>query len=181
MEYLEGYGEEIIGEDELIGDVVDEVLESLSGDDFDDDDIGAVKRKIAKAVKRKFQPVIRKALTKVRAHQFRNYPIGLGITNVPIGGTITVNLAPQLPFKPHRLSIPASISAGLMIVDVQVGTSSQFAGPGEIPVECFDITATDSALKGDTAVPGVNIQITVRNPTAAIVPLEGMIVGDVAQ
>lgn len=183
MQYLEGYGEEIIGEDELIGDVVDEVLESLSGDeDLDDEsDLGAVKARVVRKVRRKFQPVIRKALSKVRSHQFRNYPIGLGTTIVGIGATVTVNLNPQLPFKPHRLSIPATISAGLMIVDVQVGTASQFAGPGEIPIECFDVTATDSSLKGDTAVPGVQIQLTVRNPTVAAVTLQGMIVGDVAQ
>lgn len=181
MEYLEGYGEEIIGEDELIGDVVDEVLESLSGDEDDDEDLGAVKARIKKKIKRKFQPIVRKALTKVRSSQFRNYPIGLGITTVAAGATATVNVNPQLPFKPVRLSIPASISAGLMIVDVQVGTSSQFAGPGEICVECFDIAATDTRLKGDTAVPGVVISITVRNPTAGPLPLEGMIVGDVAQ
>jgi hypothetical protein len=180
-EELSGYGDEIVGEDELIGDVVDEVLDELSGIDDDEEDVGAVKRKLKKRIKRKWMPKVRKAIRKVRNTQFRNYPIGLGIVPVPAAATVTTNLAPQLPFKPNRLSIPATISAGLVIVDVQVGTASQFAGPGEIPVECFDVTATDVRLKGDTAVPGVVIQITVRNPTAGALNLEGMVLGDVAQ
>lgn len=181
FETLEGYGEEIVGEDALVGDVVDEILEELSGIDDEDEDVGAVKRRLKKRIKRRWMPKVRRAIKKVRSTQFRNYPIGLDITAVAAGATVTVERRPQLPFKPVRLSIPATLSAGLMITDVQIGTASQFAGPGEIPVECFDVPATDVRLKGDTAVPGVNILITVRNPTAGALNFTGMILGDVAQ
>jgi len=36
-------------------------------------------------------------------------------------------------------------------------------------------------LKGDTAVPGVSVQITVSNPTAGAIIFSGAIIGDVAQ
>jgi len=179
MEYLEGYGEDIIGEDELVGDVVDEILEDLSGEYDEDEDVGAVKRRLKAKIKKTFVPKIHKAIRKIRASQFRNYPIGLGINTIGAGLTVTIVLNPQLPFKPSRLSTPAP--AGLYIQDIQVGTASQFAGPGAIPVACFGPTATDSRLKGDTAVPGVQIQIQVQNTTAGPLVMDGMLIGDVAQ
>ena len=89
-------------------------------------------------------------------------------------------LQPQLPFKPYRLSIPSVISGGLFIEDVKVGNASQFVAAGAIPVECFDTDATMVSLKGDTAVPGVDIIITVSNPTDEDRTFTGMIIGDVA-
>jgi hypothetical protein len=119
-----------------------------------------------------------KAIKAVRPKQLRLYPIGLGVTSVPAGGQVIITLTPQLPFKPIRLSTPA---VGLYIQDIQVGTSSQFAGPGAIPTACFAPAAADSCLKGDTAVPGVVIQLTVTNPTIAAINMDGMLLGDVAQ
>lgn len=177
-ETLEGYGEDIVGLDELVGDVVDDVLSSLEGDFDDDDDVGQIRRKLKKKVKARFVPKISKAIKKIRPSQSRLYPIGLGVTSVPAGGQVILVLTPQLPFKPVRLSTPA---VGLYIQDIQVGTASQFAGPGAIPTACFAPAAADSCLKGDTAVPGVVIQITVTNPTIAAINMDGMLLGDVAQ
>jgi hypothetical protein len=177
-EALEGYGEEIIGLDELVGDVVDEVLSSLEGDFDDEDDVGAIRKKLKRKIRARFVPKMSKAIKKVRSTQLRLYPIGLGVTAVPAGGQVVITLTPQLPFKPVRLSTPA---VGLYIQDIQVGTSSQFAGPGAIPTACFGPAATDSTLKGDTAVPGVVIQLTITNPTLAPINMDGMLLGDVAQ
>lgn len=100
-------------------------------------------------------------------------------TSIGAGATVQIRLQPQVPFKPKRLSTPGA--AGLFIVDILVGNASQFVASGEIPVECFGPTATYVNLKGDTAVPGVDIIVTVRNPTAGALVFSGMILGPVAQ
>lgn len=116
----------------------------------------------------------------VQPKRLSDLPLPINPEVVPAGGDRLFALQPQLPFKPYRLSIPSVISGGLFIEDVKVGNASQFVAAGAIPVECFDTDATNVSLKGDTAVPGVDIIITVSNPTGEDKFFTGMIVGDVA-
>lgn len=170
MDYLAGYGEEIFPEYMGEDDDVDEILEALSGDDEDDMDayLGAVPRPLRpKAVMRR-----------VRPRSFRKYPLGLGVTNVGAGATAVITVNPQLPFKLIRLSTAA---AGFLIENIQIGTVSQFVAAGAVPSEIFAPDATGVELKGDTAVPGVAIQITVTNNTAGALDFTGAFLGLVAQ
>jgi len=100
-------------------------------------------------------------------------------TAIAAGATVQIRLQPQVPFKPKRISTPGA--AGLLITDVLVGNASQYVAAGAIPVECFSPTATYVQLKGDTAVPGVDIIVVVNNPTGGSLTFSGMIVGPVAQ
>jgi hypothetical protein len=189
-EDISGYGEEIVdvddvgydemigdddyddgelGYDEMIGDEVDELLQALSGY------VGARRRPRSQ---RRARPKRRSVLRKVRPSVSRRYPLGLGITAVGIGATAIIAVNPQLPFKLLRLSTAV---AGFTIDNIQIGTTSQFVAAGAIPSEVFAPNAIGVALRGDTAVPGVQIQITVTNTGLAIANFTGALFGTVAQ
>lgn len=192
---VEGYGEEIeetgyddYPDDDDVGDEIDDVLDALSGDDDDDDLVGedddlvgargTYRSRIMRRRRRRRRGRSRYRVKKIRAKQLRQYPLGLGTTNIAPGATAVITANPQLPFKLTRLSTP---SVGLVIDNVQVGVVSQFVAAGAIPTEVFGPTATGIRLKGDTAVPGVAIQVTVTNPTIAAVDFGGALFGLVAQ
>jgi hypothetical protein len=162
------YDDSELGYDEMVGDEVDELLQALSGY------VGARGRK----PKRRIRPKRRSVLRRVRPTVSRRYPLGLGITAVGIGATAIIAVNPQLPFKLLRLSTAV---AGFTIDNIQIGTTSQFVAAGAIPSEVFAPNAIGVALRGDTAVPGVQIQITVTNTGLAIANFTGALFGTVAQ
>lgn len=170
-DYLSGYGEEIVEyDDDYDEDDIDDILDALSGNDWAE--LGQVPA----------APGRPKAFVRpVTPRQFRKYPLGLGVTAIAAGATAVINVNPQLPFKLQRISCEAVAAAGLVIDNIQIGTVSQFVAAGAIPVEIFSPDATGVELKGDTAVPGVAIQITVTNPTAGALNFTGALLGLVAQ
>ena len=167
---LEGYGEEIIGDYE-------------DSPEYDDD-VGARRRRRRRppARRRRRRPAPRARLRRVRQKQFRRYPLGLGATVIGAGATAIISANPQLPFQVNRLVVAINAgSSGLLIDNLQVGTVSQFVAAGSVPIDIFAPDAVNVSLKGDTAVPGVNVQITVSNPTVAALTFAGAIIGTVAQ
>ena len=192
-----GYGAEIdeVGADETDG--LDDILGAMDDDDYelgdyelgDEYELGAKRRVVrprrvvrrAAPARRRVPRPTRGVLRPIQPMRLHDLPLPILRTTIPAGETELVQLQPQLPFKPYRLSIPSVISGGLTIEDVKVGNASQFVAAGSIPVECFDTDATMVSLKGDTAVPGVDIIITVSNETDTDKVFAGMIIGDVAQ
>lgn len=171
--YLSGYGQEIVeyDDDDYDEEDVEDILDALSGED-DWDELGQVPS----------PPGRTKAFVRpIRGRQFRKYPLGLGVTAIAAGTTAVINVNPQLPFKLQRISCESVAAAGLVIDNIQIGTVSQFVAAGAVPVEIFAPDATGVELKGDTAVPGVAIQITVTNPTAGALNFTGALLGLVAQ
>lgn len=168
LDELSGYGEEIVGDE------YDEELEAiLSGYG---DEIGAKKK--ARARKALAKIAAKRAIMPMRNRQLRRYPLGLGATSIGAGATAIISANPQLPFRVSRLVTPSS---GLLIDNVAVGTVSQFVSAGAVPVEVFAPNAVGVALRGDTAVPGVQVQITISNPTGGPLVFSGAIIGTVAQ
>lgn len=167
----------------LIG--MDELEEALSGMGYEEEGVGGygadiVGDELAELMGEEVQPIrVRsKGLRTVRNVQLRRYPLGLGATIIGPGATAIISANPQLPFRVDRLVTP---STGLLIDNLQVGTVSQFVAAGAVPTEVFAPNAFGVALKGDTAVPGVSVQITVSNPTGAPLTFSGAIIGSVAQ
>jgi len=159
LDELSGYGEEIVGDDYDDLDVI------LAGGE-----VGANPR----GRRRGRGPRLRRVVNR----QLRRYPLGLGATSIGAGATAIISANPQLPFQVNRLVTP---SLGLLIDNLQVGTVAQFVAAGAVPTEVFAPDAVAVQLKGDTAVPGVSVQITVSNPTAGAIIFSGAIIGDVAQ
>lgn len=156
---------------------IEDILSGLGYEEDDDLELSGYGEEIMGATpRRRFGR--RAAIRKVRNRQMRRYPLGLGVTSVPAGGTAIIRANPQLPFKLERLVSP---SLGLSIDNLQVGTVSQFVAAGAVPTEAFAPDAVAVQLAGDTAVPGVDIAITVSNPTVGAINFSGVIIGLVAQ
>lgn len=187
------YGEEIVetgydedwedevGEDELVGDEVDDLLRAISGDE-DDDDIGYDELVGARRRRRKRRPkkrpISKHIVRKVSPGVFRRYPLGLGVTALAAGATAVITVTPQLPYKLMRLSSP---SLQVTVDNIQIGTVSQFVAAGGVPAECMAPNAIGAQLKGDTCVPGVQIQVTVTDVSAAPNTFRACLWGLVAQ
>lgn len=155
---LVGYGDEILGYgEEVMGDAVQDIL---SG-------VGAV------GPRRRGVRLRRKAPTRVR----RLY-LPLGSTSIGIGATVTITANPQHPFKAERLVVFPS-AVGLLITNIQIGTDSQFVAAGSVPAEVFQAQNEDATFNADTARPGVEISLTVNNPTAGAITFGGAILGTV--
>lgn len=189
---ISGYGDEIVGADE---DDIADILSGLGYDDelgaddwYDDSELGAfnIRSMLAKLAKargrgrgrRRRYPGRRAALKPVRATSLRRYPLGLGVTTIAAGASAVISASPQLPFKIERM---VTAVTGFSINNISVGTVSQFVAAGAIPSEVFAADAVGVALRGDTAVPGVQVQITVTNLGGAPADFSGALIGLVAQ
>jgi len=147
-------GFEIVGDTEIVGDAVDELL---SG--YGEEIVGAPQR--AKVINR-------------GATRLQRLALGIGSTSVGATSSAVVTVTPQVPFKLERF-ITTSVS--LAINDIKVGTNSQLVGAGSIPIEVFAKDAIGVGLKGDTAVPGVDIALYVSNATAGALVCAGAYIG----
>jgi hypothetical protein len=145
---------DIVGDTEIIGDAVDELLKG-----YGDEIVGAPQR--AQVRQQKPSRLSRLAL-------------GIGVTSIPAASSAVVTVTPMLPFKLERF---ISQSTGLAITDIKVGTNSQFVGSGSIPIEIFARDANGVGLKGDTAVPGVDIALGLSNPTGGALTVSGAYLG----
>lgn len=149
-------GYDIVGADttELVGDAVDDLL---SG--YGEEIVGAPQR--AHVVKRPPQ-------------RLQRLPLGIGSTSIAATSSAVITVTPQVPFKLERF---ISQSTGLSVNDIKVGTNSQFVGAGSIPIEIFARDAIGVGLKGDTAVPGVDIALYVSNPSGGALAATGAYLG----
>lgn len=148
-------GYEIVGADtEIVGDAVDELL---SG--YGEEIVGAPQR--ARVVKSS-------------PNRLQRLALGIGTTSVAATSSAVITVTPQVPFKLERF---ISQSVSLSIADIKVGTNSQFVGAGAIPIEIFARDAIGVGLKGDTAVPGVDIALYVSNATAGALNAAGAYLG----
>lgn len=160
---MSGSGYEIVGADtEIVGDAVDELLRG-AGDDalmgYGEEIVGAPQRA---------------RVRKVRPSTLQRLALGIGSTSIGATSSAVITVTPQLPFKLERF---ISQSVNLSISDIKVGTNSQFVGAGSIPIEIFARDAIGVGLKGDTAVPGVDIALYVSNGTAGALTCTGAYLG----
>lgn len=154
---LMGYGEEIVGYgDEIVGGAVEDILSGVGA-------VGPRRRGVR--------------LRKKPATRVRRLYLPLGSTSILAAATVTITANPQHPFKAERLVVVGG--AGLLITNIQIGTDSQFVAAGSLPVEVFQPNNEDATFNADTARPGVDIAITVNNPTAGAVVFAGAVLGTV--
>lgn len=124
------------------------------------------------------RPGRRARIRAVKNNVLRRYPLGLGVVNIGAGATVIIRANPQLPFMLETVKTPTT---GMTIDNIQVGTVSQFVAAGAVPTEVFAPDAVAVQLKGDTAVPGVDVAITVTNLGIAAADFSGALIGLVAQ
>lgn len=157
-------GFEIVGADtEIVGDAVDELL---SGSGWEPEVSGYGEEIVGAPQRAKVR--------RVAPQRLQRLALGIGVTSVGATSSAVVTVTPQVPFKLERF---VSQSITLQISDIKVGTNSQFVGAGSIPIEVFGRDAIGVGLKGDTAVPGVDIALYVSNSTAGALSLSGAYLG----
>jgi len=155
---------DIIGDSNLIGDAVDDLLK---GTDAEIEGYGA----------EIIGNVQRGQLRMTKPNRLQKLALGIGVTAVAATSSAVVTVTPQVPFKLERFLSPTT---GLSVNDIKVGTNSQFVGAGSIPIEAFANNSVGVGLKGDTAVPGVDIALYVSNPSGAPISLSGAYFGAAA-
>jgi hypothetical protein len=92
---------------------------------------------------------------------------------VDAGSTTTVELKPQLPFKPDRFLIEHP--ENWIVEDIINGTTHVFVAPGGVPA----VVLQDPTVMLDfsTVSPGVTLYLRLRNVSLAPQKPEGMVIG----
>lgn len=187
------------GDIDIVGDGDDLIRSILSGDD---DDMGAmvprhvraamhgharahVKPHIAQAIRKaKIMRALRavdpraKMLRRADKYIHRRQNIGASTSvDVPIGGTFTITIQPQRPFKCMRWIVSSDVAFFFDITDVKVGQVSQFAASSVVPASSFTEQARDANVEWDTADIGNLIVISGTNVHTAPHPFRSNLIG----
>jgi len=162
---------DIVGDVDLVGDAVDDLLRGADGE------LEGYGEQIIGAPRRGMQRPPAAQLRESKPNRLDSLALGIGVTSVAATSSAVVTVTPQVPFRLQRFLSP---TASLSVNDIKVGTNSQFVGAGSIPIEAFANNSVGVGLKGDTAVPGVDIALYVSNPTAGAISLSGAYFGAAA-
>lgn len=113
----------------------------------------------------------------------RRYTLGFSQTNIAFNDTVDIIRFPQVIFRGERLFIPSTIQENFVVVSITVGNRPQFAAAGETPAEIYSEVAINNELGLDTAEPGVQVILQVRNIAAdqEAKDFRGAIIGAVVQ
>lgn len=165
-----------IGADYLIGEDDDDVLEDLVSGDGMSEIVGARRHRRGRRAGRRTKAVIRRSPTRER-----RYPLGFTPTDIATTVTSTIAANPQSLYRPERLIIPSEIAPDLGVVDVKVGTQSQFAQNTEVPAGVFSEVAIDAYVQFDSAEVGNQVYLQIRNKSAGTVNFTAALIGTVAK
>lgn len=117
----------------------------------------------------------------VRSQQDRRRRIldlGIPETVIAANQTALIEIRPQRVFRTEKLAFPNGIASSLTLVSASVGQNSQLAGGGPVPLETFANNAFNTRERlWDTASPGINVQLNIRNDTGAPVTARGTLIG----
>lgn len=153
---------ELMGlEDELLGYGMDELLGEDDYLEGDDDLMGDYELMGARR-RRGRRRLVRKGYGSARALLLGFDPIAMAI-----GATNDFTANPQVPFRPRRIIIGATSIVGLVVEDIKIGKNSQLVNAGAFPAIGFAGDTTEQLIKFDTAVPGIDIVITMTNTSGA--------------
>lgn len=112
-------------------------------------------------------------------YRFKEYPMGLtSDSDVPAGGTVTVEVTPQIKFKGDRIMIPSSIAPSFDVLDIKVGKSSQLpTSEDALAGEAFSEVAQGACVDMDTAPANSKVSMTVRNKDVVPLTFQAVIFG----
>lgn len=111
---------------------------------------------------------------------------GIPITTIPAGATVAVDVALTRAFRPRRLVLSGfqagaiSAVAACDLLDLKIANISQKLNDSPIAAETFIVPATGIQLRGDTAQPGVGIQLFLRNNSGEEITIGGAFFGPAA-
>jgi hypothetical protein len=171
-----------IGADYLIGDDDDDDDDDDDVDDLVDDLVSGEEEIVGRRRRRRRKGVRRgKRVIRRRYSRDRRYPLGFTPTDIATTVTSSIAAAPQNLYRPERLIIPSEIAPDIGVVDVKVGTQSQFAQNTEVPASVFSEVAIDAYVHFDSAKVGNQVYIQARNKSAGTVNFTAALIGTVAK
>jgi hypothetical protein len=153
---LLGADNDILGDDDILG--ADDVL-------GDDDMLGAMRS----SRRRGWRAQLRRGAPGAPAVSEMMMPLGLGAftfsSSTPLTATLAAN--PQLAFRPERLVLVVTRSAGassigVAVSDIKVGQRSQLVAPVDLPAEAFAPTSFGVRLALDPCTPGILVSVSLR-------------------
>jgi len=109
----------------------------------------------------------------------REFPLGFPTTPIGGGATVNVQTAPQIPFKGRRLIVPSDIAGSVLINNIAVGQSNQFAAQNPVPGRCFTELGVGVDLNLDTAQISQVITLNLTNSSGAQIVFNAAIIGTV--
>ena len=114
------------------------------------------------------------AMTKVM-----NLILGIPAQTISAGTTADVIVNVSRPFRVRRLVLSAAAQA-LTINDIKVSNVSEFINSNPVAGEVFAADAVGVGLQGNTAQPGVGVELAVFNSTLADIVIAGALFGEAA-
>jgi len=203
----DGLGDEYVGDeyvgDEYVGDeyVGDEYVgDEPMGEEVSGTEIGAYppyrrrRRRQRRVVRRvpvgpspRQQMAIAKRMENAQVvrqvpHQkSRRQSIGFVFDGIGPNETVDIVSRPQVLFRGTRLLIPSVIGQTVRVEDVKVGRTSQFAAIGAQPGVAFSELSTADNLQLDTATPGMDVTLRIKNTSGASIDFSATIFGDVVE
>lgn len=161
-------GQEIIGLDEIIGDMgaigeqLDDIIDAISGD-VEPRAVSKLARLAGKMKKLRNIDPEAIAVQQREPSRRRYWHAPFPATVVNAGVTTTVQQQPQELFRTERMFIPSAVAADFNVTQLFVGQRNQLLVSGEINGQVFSEVAIRSFLNLDTANVGNTVSLTVRN------------------
>ncbi len=90
-------------------------------------------------------------------------PYGFGPQSITKATAALVVSRTQAIYAPRRLSIPNAITTVFSLIDVKLGSRSQFGNDNAVPSAVFSHLAQDSLVTFDTAPTGIDMAINANN------------------
>lgn len=150
----------------MYGNMVDELLYEDDESTGYTDIVGAAGGGGPRAVKRQFDNI-------------ENLMAGIPVTEIAANSEASINVGVQRPFRARRLIMGGS-PGDFRIQSIKVSNVDQLINSNPVPAVVFTPDSIGSRLRGDTAQPGVGIDLRVSNTTSAASEVEGAFFGEAA-
>jgi len=98
-------------------------------------------------------------------------------TSFATGVSADITGRPQRKFRTERLVVASGIASDFTFSRLLIGQDNMFVANGDASCQLFSEAAVGMRLRGYTAVPGLDITITVTNRAAGTLVFSGGIVG----
>ena len=107
-------------------------------------------------------------------------PLGFKQLSITTNATADVVSKPQgNAFRPVRLVVPGAIAPFFELVNVIIGTQSQFVGNTPVPCETYAENAVGVAMELGTAGSGIDVTLRVTNFDTATHDFRATMLGNV--
>lgn len=163
-------GEEIVGAEEIIGDMgaigeeLDEILDSVvSGTTSGSNGVSKIRRLASNMKQLRNVDPNAIAVMKTSPNRRRYWHAPFPATAYAAAATTTLQMQPQELFRAERLFVPSSLANDFNVTALQVGQKNQLLVAGEINCSVFSEVAVRSLLNLDTANVGNTVALTLRN------------------